>query len=401
MRGVRVVEVAIYGFVPTAGAVLSDWGADVIKVEHPETGDPIRNLTAWGVEPGTGGVTYLHEVFNRGKRSVGINVAVPEGFAALMGLVEQADVFLTNFLEPARRRLGIDIDDIRARNPRIIYGLGTGHGLAGPDADKGGFDGISYWSRSAAATATIPAGYEHPIPLPGPAFGDIQSGMHLAAGISAALYQRERTGEGSLVDASLLASGLWAMQASITGSYVSGADELPRTDRRRPGNPLSNSYRTSDGRFITLAMLEADRYWPGFCAAVGRPELVADERFATAADRLANVEECVAVLDDLFAKRTFAEWKDVLAGQEGQWTAIQVTAETLDDAQAHANDYFAYVDHPNGVRLPLVNVPVRIDRTTAELTPAPELGAHTEEVLLEAGLSWDDLTALKQAHAIS
>lgn len=401
MDGIRVVEVALYGLVPTAGAVLADWGADVVKVEHPATGDPIRGLNAFGVPPGTGGVTYLVEVFNRGKRSVGIDVATPEGRALLLELVAGADVFLTNFLGSARTRLGIDTADLLAVNPRLVYGLATGHGQLGPDADKGGFDGISYWSRSGAATAARPGDYDYPIPLPGPAFGDIQTGLHLAGGIAAALFRRERTGAGAVVDTSLLASGLWAMQASMAGAYISSRTELPRNDRRRPANPLTNVYRTADGRFVNLAMLEADRYWPGFCEAIGRPELAGDPRFATAALREENVTECVDVLDAVFAERDVDSWKGILSRQEGQWTVVQTTAEALEDPQAHANEFIQTVKYDNGATLPLVTVPMRIDGDSAPLTPAPELGAHTEEVLLELGKDWDQIIELKQAGAIS
>jgi crotonobetainyl-CoA:carnitine CoA-transferase CaiB-like acyl-CoA transferase len=400
MEGVRVVEVSLYALVPTTGAVLSDWGADVIKVEHPEHGDPIRGLSAWGVPPGTGGITYLWEVFNRGKRSVGIDLAKPEGLEALMRLVETADVFLTNFLGPARRRLGIDVGDIRARNPRIIYVRGTGHGPDGPDADKGGFDGISYWARSGASTAAMPARGEYPVPLPGPAFGDIQAGMQLAGGVAAALYRRERTGEGAVVDGSLLASGLWAMQASMCGSYVSGASALPGLDRTRPENALANVYRTSDGRFVQLSMLEARRYWEGFCAAISRPDLAGDPRFADDAARAAHLAELVAILGAEFAKHPLAEWEAILASQEGQWAKIQVTAEALDDPQAAANGFVKYVTKGD-VRYPLVTVPVQIDQAAPELSPAPELGADTEEILLEAGFDWDDLARLKEQAAIS
>jgi crotonobetainyl-CoA:carnitine CoA-transferase CaiB-like acyl-CoA transferase len=401
MDGLRVVEVALYGLVPTAGAVLSDWGADVVKIEHPEHGDPIRGLTAWGVKPGTGGVTYLWEVFNRGKRSVGLDIGSDVGRELLMELVDGADVFLTNFLGPARRRLGIDVEDIRSRNPRIIYARGTGHGPEGPDADKGGFDGISYWSRCAAGTSASPSDYGYPIPLPGPAFGDIQTGMHLAGGIAAALYQRERTGEGALVDTSLLASGMWAMQASIAGSYVAGQPALPATNRNSPGNPLANTYRTADGRYLQLAMLEADRYWPGFCEAIGHPELTSDPRFDSSEARLLNVFDCVRVLDEVFAEHDLGKWKELLAQQEGQWTVIQTCADVLEDTQGEVNGYLKWVPFPGGTSLPLVSVPVQIDAHASDLQPGPELGANTEEVLIALGKSWDDMIKLKEANIIS
>jgi crotonobetainyl-CoA:carnitine CoA-transferase CaiB-like acyl-CoA transferase len=401
MEGVKVLEVALYGLVPTSGAVLADWGADVVKVEHPETGDPIRGLVAWGVKPGDGGVTYLWEVFNRGKRSVGIDIGTDEGREVLLKLVDEADVFLTNFLGPARRRLRIDAEDILTRNPRIIYARGTGHGPQGPDADKGGFDGISYWARTGAAVAAAPADYAYPIHLPGPAFGDIQTGMHLAGGVAAALFQRERTGKGCVVDTSLLASGLWAMQASTVACHVADLEVLPAFNRLRPGNPLANTYRTADGRFISLAFLEADRYWPGFCAAVGRPELVEDERFSDATRRLDNVTECVSLIDEIFAARTLEEWISVLSRQEGQWSVIRGVREAIDDEQAHINGYVQHVKYDNGAVLPLVSAPVQFDEEPPVLRPGPEHAADTDEVLLGAGLTWDDLMSLKESNAIS
>ena len=401
MEGVRVVEVALYGLVPTTGAVLADWGADVLKVEHPETGDPIRGLVAFGVKPGDGGVTYLWEVFNRGKKSVGIDIANEKGHEVLLSLVEQADVFLTNFLEPARRRLRIDVEDIMACNPRIIYGRGTGHGPVGPDADKGGFDGISYWARSGMSTAAMPADYDYPVPLPGPAFGDIQTGMHLAGGVAAALYHRERTGSGVVVDTSLLASGMWAMQASIAGAYAIGAKQLPKADRRRPMNPVANTYRTSDDRYLSLAMLEADRYWPGFCEAIGHVELAQDERFATARDRRANVDACVEVLDAIFRGRSLCEWEAALSSQEGQWAVIQTAGDALDDPQNMANGYIREVKYENGATLPLVTTPVQFDGHSPGLVPAPDHAADTDAALTGIGLTTDELLSLKVLGAIS
>lgn len=401
LQGVRVLEVALYGFVPAAASALSDWGADVIKVEHPETGDPIRGLAAFGVKPGDGGVTMLWEVLNRGKRCAGIDIAHPDGYEALMALVDQADVFLTNFLGPARQRLHIDAEHIRARNPRIIYARGTGHGVRGPDADRGGFDGISYWARAGLATAAMPADYDYPINLPGPAVGDIQAGLNLAGGICGALYHRERTGEGAVVDASLLSAGLWAMQSSIAGSYVTDRDQLVKGDRRRPGNPLANVYRTADGRFVFLAMLEADRYWPGFCRAVGRPEWIDDPQFATASCRRKNIERCVALLDKLFAEQPLEHWKTVLDSQEGQWSVVQSPRETLSDQQAWDNGFFTMVNYDNGARLPLVPAPVQFDEAAGDLRPAPGHGEHTDDLLRACGYDDETIMNLKIGGAIT
>lgn len=401
LEGVRVLEVALYGFVPAAASALSDLGADVVKIEHPETGDPIRGLAAFGVKPGDGGVTMLWEVLNRGKRCAGIDIAHPDGYEALLSLVDQADVFVTNFLGPARQRLRIDAEHIRARNPRIIYARGTGHGVRGADADRGGFDGISYWARTGPATASMPPDYDYPINLPGPAFGDIQAGLNLAGGVCAALYRRERTGEGAVVDASLLSSGLWAMQATIAGSYVTDRDQLPKGNRRRPGNPLANVYRTADDRFVFLAMLEADRYWPGFCHAVGRPDWIDDPELATAKCRYQNIEHCVQLLDELFAQHPLAHWKTVLGSQEGQWSVVQSPRETLADQQAWDNDFFRMVDYGNGASLPLVPVPLQFDETSAELTPAPGHGEHTDELLRACGYDDDTIMNLKISGAIT
>ncbi|WP_261559046.1 CaiB/BaiF CoA transferase family protein [Frankia tisae] len=401
LEGIKVVEVALFGFVPSAGAALADWGADVVKIEHPETGDPVRALSSYGFGPGDGGVTTLWEVFNRGKRGVGIDIATPDGLELLMCLIDEADVFITSFMPSARERLGIDVDQVRARNPRIIYGRGTGQGPVGPDADKGGFDGISYWSRSGASTASVPPGYDFPILLPGPAFGDIQSGMFLAGGIAGALYQRERTGQGSVVDVSLFGAGLWAMQASIAGAAAIGADNIVQLDRRRPPNPLTNLYRTADGHFFVLGMLQADRYWPGLCAVLGHPELAADERFTTLALRTEHAEACVAALDAIFTAMTYDELVKALDSQEGQWAPVAVPGDTLTDPQALANGYVQQVDYPSGARLPLVPVPARVDGDLPTLTPAPTLGEHTNEVVLALGRSEEELINLKIAGVIS
>lgn len=400
LDGVKVVEVAIYAFVPSAGAALADWGADVIKVEHPETGDPMRGLASYGIRPGDGGVTALWEVFNRGKRSVGININTPQGSKLLLSLLDEADVFITNFMQPARKRLGIDVEQVLARNPRIIYGRGTGQGPVGPDADKGGFDALSYWSRPGASTAAKPPNYDFPVMLPGPAFGDLQSGMNLAGGIAAALYRRQKTGKGGVVDVSLLGSGLWAMQAIIAGAYATRRDNIVQLDRYRPPNPLANVYRAGDGRFFVLGMLEADRYWGGLCTALGQPELAQDARFGSLAARAANSEALVKVLDALFANMTMAQIAARLNSQEGQWAPVELPGDTVKDAQSLANGYLQMVRFENGADLPFVPVPARIDGDTPVLARAPGHCEHTDEVLAKLGLPPAELIELKVAGVI-
>ncbi len=396
LEGVRVVEVAVYGFVPAAGAALADCGADVVKIEHPETGDPVRSLSAYGVNPGDGGVTTLWECFNRGKKSIGLNIASPEGLDVLMKLVDQADVFITSFMGPARKKLGIDADQLLARNPGLIYARGTGQGPLGPDANKGGFDGLSYWSRPGVSTAASPPDYDYPVLLAGPGFGDVQSGMNLAGGILGALYRREKTGKGGVVDVSLFSSGLWAMQASIAGCHATGRDNIVQLDRRCPPNPLTNIYRTSEGSFFVLGMLEADKYWTGLCTALERPDLAEDERFDGMAARGKNSAELVAELDATFAQWTMAEIAARLNGQEGQWSRVEFPGDVVKDEQAIVNGYLQMVEYDNGASLPLIAMPASIDGAMPTLTRAPERGEHTGEILASLGVNEE---AAQKLHA--
>ena len=240
-----------------------------------------------------------------------------------------------------------------------------------------------------------------PVMLPGPAFGDVQSGMHLAGGILGALYRRERTGEGGVVDVSLLGAGLWAMQASIAGTYATGAPNIQQLDRCRPPNPLANVYKTSDDRFLVLGMLEADRYWPGLCEVLGKPELKSDPRFANFSLRAKNTEACVGVLDDLFGALTLDQVAKALDSQEGPWTLIGFPGEAVKDEQAFINGYIQYVDYENGARLPLVTVPARLDGHQQKLSRAPAHAEHTDEVMAALGIDDEELINLKVAGVIA
>ncbi|PHR12226.1 MAG: formyl-CoA transferase [Sphingopyxis sp.] len=401
LSGIKVIEVAIYAFVPAAGAVLSDMGADVLKIEHPENPDPMRNLSSYGInKPGTGGPSVLWQVMNRGKRSVGIDIRNPEGLEVLMSLVDEADIFLTNFMQPARAKLGIDAKDILARNPRIIYGRGTGHGPVGPDANRPGFDALSYWARSGAAIAGMSNENRYPALMPGPAFGDIQGGMNLAGGIMAGLYQRERTGKGCVVDVSLLSSGMWAMAASTAGAYSRGTDNIEQLDRTRAPNPIANIYRSSDDRYFIVGALEGDRFWPSICKIVNRPDLIEDARFATSADRTTNSEECVAILESAFETMTLAQIAEALEAAKCPWAAINPPIHPVEDEQANANNYIQMVECGDEGSLPIVSAPIQIDEQAAVLTPAPGHCEHTDEILMSSGLTMDELLELKVSGAI-
>jgi crotonobetainyl-CoA:carnitine CoA-transferase CaiB-like acyl-CoA transferase len=397
LSGVRVIEVAQWWFVPAAGAVLADWGADVVKVEHPVAGDPMRGLVTSGIMPQTGGVNFMVEQPNRGKRGIGVDLANPHGLELLHKLVAKADVFLTNFLPAARRRLMIDVDDIRRVNPKIVYARGHGQGPKGPDAEKGGYDAASFWCRGGISHALTPPGSDGPV-MQRAAFGDSTGGALLAGGIAAALFQRERTGVAPVVDLSLLGSAMWIMAPDIIAAKLLGMD-LPAGDRTAPPNPIVNSYRTQDGRWLFLNMLQSDRNWPELVEHLGHPELVTDPRFADARARFENRAECARVLEGIFASRTLADWRARLAHIEGVWQPMQTPRELNDDVQAHANGYLPAVDR-DGSRFTLVASPVQFDEQPVALRPAPDLGQHTEEVLLELGLSWDEIGVYRDSGAI-
>jgi crotonobetainyl-CoA:carnitine CoA-transferase CaiB-like acyl-CoA transferase len=399
MRGVRVLEVASWTFVPSAGAVLADWGADVLKIEHPSFGDPQRGLVTMGLVPGgPSSVNFMMEQPNRGKRSVALDLATPGGLELLYRLAETSDVFLTNFLPAARQRLKIDVEHIRARNPRIIYVRGTGQGVRGPEAEKGGYDGASYWARGGIAESITPEGLETPVSQTA-AFGDLNGGMTIAGGIAAALFRRERTGEPSVVDVSLLGLAAWTMSPGVVAAKLFDmVPPKPRLGARSP-NPLVNVYKTKDGRFVSVIMLESDRYWADFCYHLGLSGLIDDPRFSDSEARAKNNQECIALISAAFAERTLDEWRQALATMQGVWAPVQNVRELCDDMQVTHNGYLRQVSNGDST-YELVANPVQFDERPPELRPGPDHGQHTEEVLLELGLSWDDILEHKQAGAI-
>ena len=383
LDGVRVVEVSMWVFAPAAGVVLGEWGADVIKVEGPN-GDPVRGLVTAGLTPS--GPRFTWEMWNRNKRAIALDLTYPRAQEILHQLVSEADVFLTSVLPGQRQKLGIDLEAIRRANPTIIYAACTGQGAVGPEADKGGYDGITFWARSGAASSVTPEGSD-PVGMPVGAFGDSLSGLALAGGIAAALVKKARTGEGSIVEGALLSTALWAMQMGITGAAAAGLDEMPRMTRQHPFNPLVNSYPTADGRWIVLCMLQADRYWPGLCQAIGRDDLVDDPRFESDAARAQNMESCVQELDRTFCSQPLSVWRERLKEQEGQWDVATKVSEVLDDPQVKANLLVQRVDYGDGHELHLVPSPIQFDRVPPRARPAPAYGANTDEVLQSLG--WD------------
>jgi crotonobetainyl-CoA:carnitine CoA-transferase CaiB-like acyl-CoA transferase len=399
MEGIRVLEVAMYTFVPAAGAVLADWGADVLKVEPPLTGDSQRGLLRVGGQDNTGEINFLMEHANRGKRSIGIDLANAEGRELLYEIAKTSDVFLTNYLPATRQKLQIDVEHLRAVNPKIIYARGSALGDRGAEREKGGYDSTAYWARGGSGMGGKQMG-DAPSMQPGAAYGDSIGGMTIAGGIAGALFARERTGEPSIVDISLLGTGLWSMGCSLTGAMLTGGGSAIPAGAKFM-NPLVGLYATKDGGFLMLTMLQGHHYWADTCQHLGRPELAEDPRFASAEEFAKHNDEAVKELRGIFATATLEEWRGRLAAMKGQWGPFQTLDQVATDPQVLSNGHIVEVDAGDGSTFKLVASPVQFDDQPPELRRGPEHAQHTEEVLLELGLDWDRITALKQAGAIS
>jgi len=395
LRGVRVLEVAEHTFVPAASALLADWGAEVIKIEHPERGDAMRGLAATGVAQLPTNIHPLMEHSNRGKRSLGLDLTSPEGLDILHRLAATSDVFLTNKLPGVRTKLQIDVEQIRAHNPRIIYVRGTGQGERGPDADKGSYDSLAFWARAGVALGAKRPEYDLvPVP-PAPGFGDSIGAMTIAGGIMGALFHRERTGEATVVDVSLFGSGLWAMGQAIALSLILDRPWAPPPATGMAGNPLSRNYETADGRVLAFTCLQAGKYWPDLCRVIDRPELVADPRFADHASLLAHSGDAIEILAGVFAGTSLAEWRDRLSSFTGQWAVVQHTLEAADDAQASANGYLQQCETSDGVPFRLVAAPVQFDEAPPTPGRAPDFNEHGDAILAELGIDEEELIELK------
>jgi crotonobetainyl-CoA:carnitine CoA-transferase CaiB-like acyl-CoA transferase len=398
LDGIRVLEVAMYGFVPSAGAVLGEWGADVIKVEHAVTGDPQRGLRQTGLLRVEGDPNPNIEHANRGKRSIGLDMSVPEGREVLLELARRSDVFLTSFLPGHRQKFGIDVDDIRAVNPKIIYARGSALGPRGEESVKGGYDMTAFWCRAGTAATITPPGMPGMIGPPGPAYGDTISGTNLAGGITAALLKRERTGETSVVDVSLLGSGLWSLghTVALTKHLGQRMEAFPPGVHGSPINPLVGLYPTADDRYISFVMMQPTKFWADVCRHMDLDDLADDPRFATVESIAENTEAAAEILTETMSKRPLAEWTERFATLAGPWAPVQDTLQAAEDAQIRANEYLVQAGE-----LELVANPVQFDVSAPRTGPAPGFAEQTDEILLELGLDWDRIIELKTAGAVT
>ena len=393
MDGVKVVEVGMWVAGPAGAAILGDWGADVVKIEPPD-GDPFRGLLSGIID----GVSPPFELDNRNKRSVGLNLALPEGREVAAALVDQADVFVTNARPSALARAGLDWDTVSARNPRLVYAHVTGYGLTGDDADRAAYDVGAFWSRAGVAASLTPDGQDLPYQRGG--MGDHMAGMAAAGAVAAALYARERTGQGQLVSTSLLRIGMYMLGWDVNMSLRLGVPTVPMTVMAPP-NPLISAYEAGDGKRFWMLGLQGDRHWPDVLRAVGRPEWADDERYADLMSRFANSAELVRELNAIFATKPLDDWAEVFDREDVWWAPVQHAHDLIDDPIARAAGGFVSVPVDGGEPVDMVASPIDFAGTPwSPRSMPPEFAQHTEEVLLELGHDWDRIIELKELGAI-
>ena len=395
LEGLIVIDMGHVVAIPAAGATLADWGAEVIKVE-PLTGEMYRGLVrSQAVD--TPPVNWRIQLLNRNKRGLALDLKQKSGRDILYQLAQRADVFMSNYELSSLKKLKLDYATLSKINPRLIYGVLTGYGSVGPDKDERGFDYAAAWARSGIMHLMAePEGI--PIPQRGGMMDRVVA-SHAVAGILAALLHREKTGKGQELEFSLYHTGVWTLAEDIQAALA--GFPLGRHDRTKAGNPLWNSYRARDDRWFWLAMLQSDPSWPDFCRAIERPELENDPRFSSRETRLENCEELIRILDEVLASRNRGEWEKRFRENNCIYGRVETPVEVINDPQAVANDFFAEINHPVAGEMKLVATPVKFRQNPASVrTLAPEVGQHTEEILLDLGYSWDDIARLKEQGVI-
>jgi crotonobetainyl-CoA:carnitine CoA-transferase CaiB-like acyl-CoA transferase len=395
MEGIKVVEVGMWVAGPAAAGILGDWGADVIKIEPP-VGDPMRGILS--MHGNTENVNPPFELDNRNKRSIGLDLSVPEARDIAAVLVKESDVFVTNARPAALARAGLDYETVSARNARLVYAHITGYGLTGDEGDRAAFDVGAFWSRAGVAAALVPEGA--PLPYQRGGMGDHMAALGAAGAVSAALFARERTGAGQLVSVSLLRVGMYMVGWDINMAVRLGIPTVPMT-MNAPPNPMISAYTAGDGLRFWLLGLQGDRLWPDLLRAIDRTEWATDERYATLASRFEHSAALVRDLGAVFSTRTLGEWAEVFDREDVWWAPVRYPHEVVADPQARATGGFVTVPLDDDDQIEMVASPVDFHGTPwAARGPAPEFAQHTEEVLLELGHTWDRIAELKELGAI-
>jgi len=399
LKGIRVLELGIFQVGPSAACILGDMGAEVIKIEPPG-GDLQRHLVQL-YTPSLGlpnGSNMYFETLNRNKKSIALDLTKESAREVVYRLVRTADVFIQNYRRGVAERLGVDYATLSRHNPRLVYASATGYGPRGEDSYRPGIDPIGQ-----ARSGLMMAVGEPDMP---PVFVreglvDQTTSITMVYGILAALLERERTGEGQEVNVSLLGSVMSLMVLNFAVALMRGR-ELPRIPRRAARNPLFNYYRCADGKWLMLALFDANRFWPDFCRLVGLEELENDPRFKDFESRAEHCEELIEILDRLFASRPREEWLEILGRHpDFVFSPVNTVTEAAQDPQARANDYVVEFDHPELGRIRMPGFPVTFGRTPCALrSRAPKLGEHTEEVLRELGYSEGEILKLRREGAI-
>ena len=402
LEGLKVLEMGHVVAAPAASVMLADWGADVIKLE-PLTGDMARGIGA-AITPEEkaraqeeGNIRYYFQFLNRGKKSIALNLKEEAGKAILGKLICWADIFMSNYETSTLHKLGADYDSLNRINPRIIYGTLTGYGTVGPDKDERGFDYSAGWARSGLMYMI-----GEPDSIPPPQRGgmmDRVAGSHMVGGLLAALYHKDRTGQGQKVEFSLYHSGVWTDAEDINPALM--GREPVKHNRATARNPLWNNYHTKDEKWFWAAMLQPDLSWGNFCRALGHPEWENDSKYNSIEQRYWNREELIRLIDEILLTRTMAEWEVIFRQHNIIYGRVASPQEVVTDPQALVNNFFVDLPHLDATNHKAVMTPVKFVQNPAEVkAPAPEIGQHTEEILLEMGYTWEDIAQLKARNVI-
>ena len=400
LEGLKVLEIANWIAAPAACAILADMGEEVVKIEHLETGNPVRSIdvSSRGVVQYSSGINSAFELLNRGKKSVAVNLENPRGQEVVQKMAAGSDVVVTNLTPHRQERYGLRYEDIGALNARAIYLALTGYGTEGPERDRSGFDYVAFWARSGIMGSLGEAGGPPTQQRPGQ--GDRTTSLALTATIGIALYERERSGEGQRIDCSLLHTGMWAIGSDIM-SALKTRQPVERVSRKDVGNPLFNFYQTSDGSWLQLVMIESERFWDGFCKALGLVEFAADPKFDTHVKRVEHSHELVEIIENKLFSENFEHRAARRDEQRCIWAPVQTLDQVVDGPQVHANSSTTTLTHAEEGDFNILTAPIKYGRTPGIPTStAPELGQDTEVTLLELGYTWDEVIDLKEQGAI-